>query len=366
MRYLIFVSSLLLLFSCANTQQLGQGKEIKLQAANSSNRILLSDVVTPLQIVQLESSELCQLKNIAKVEALDSCYYVLGGTDNPSVHVFDGTGKFLRKIGKIGHGKGEYVNAHDFALDKQGKRIVILSAPSKVYFYDLNGNYLSSQKLGKAYCWNIASTDKGFVGSTNHLTYTSGDDACLIYYFDKNFNQVRKEIPVLPHQVYMPSFGGSVFQKVKGKDCYVDIYRNAIYQLSVSEDNTVEYSISLPNPMPTDKFESWNEFSKYQRKYDWLQNVYVVGDKAIFIYVQDAHYNVESMYLSGKPITSGCLGMNFPPTFTLNDNTVILCISAYSFIKNKLEDFLPELKGKVKASDNYILVKCRLKEKQGI
>lgn len=362
MKYSIIVTLALSLIGCVNTQQLTEGKEIKLQETGAYKELQFTDVFTPLETVCLDTKDVCQLKSITKVEVYDNCYYILGGTTKSAVFVFDKDGHFIRKIGTQGHGKGEYLNAHDFTIDKENKRIAILSAPSKVYFYSLQGDFLNKKELGKILVWNITSTSTGFIASTNHLTYTSGDNAYLLYFFNKDFDATKKEVPVLPYQIYMPSFGLPVFQRNDGKDYYVDIYNNKIIDLLGSNENKMDYMISLPNPMPTENFKEWKVFSENQRKYDWIQNICLLGDDAVFVYKQGFYINVESVSLSGKVIVHGCYGGNFPKMFSDGKGNAILCISAYSYLKNKMEDLLPGLKGKVKASDNYILVKCKLKK----
>ena len=311
MKYSLLIVLVLSLMGCANTRQLTEGKEIKLQGMETYKELHLTDVFTPFATVCLDSKDICQLKSITKVEVYDDCYYVLGQTTQSAVFVFGKDGRFIRKIGTQGHGKGEYLNAHDFTIDRENKRIAILSAPSKVYFYSLQGDFLNKKEIGMVNVWNITSNSTGFIASTNHLTYTSGDNAYLLYYFDKEFNVTKKEVPVLPYQIYMPSFGLSVFQRNNGKDYYIDIYNDEIIDLSGSNDNKSDYMISLPNPMPTENFKEWKVFSENQRKYDWIQNIFLLGDKAVFVYKQGNYINIASVYLSGKSIVQGCYG-GFP------------------------------------------------------
>lgn len=352
----------LLLTACANIQVVGTGKVLKLHDSERTHYISLSDVFEPLKTIPLDNCNESILKNIRKVEFVDSCYYILGSDTKSCVFVFDGDGRFLRRIGTQGHGKGEYLSAWDFTVDKENGRVVILSAPSQVYIYSTEGTFIESHKLGKAYCWNITDTETGFVCSTKHCTYTSGDNAYLLYFFDKDFHVKEKKISVLPHQIYMPTFVSSVFFSNQGKQYYVDNFLDEVYDLSTIESGEGAYSISLSNPMPTENFKSVPVFSDNQRKYDFLKDVLLLDDKAVFVYIQNAQNCVETMTLSGKPLIHGCFSGNFPKMFTDGNGNALLCVSAYSFLKNNMEVFLPSLHGKVKASDNYILVKCKLKE----
>ena len=352
---------LLIAASCANPQYIEGGKEIVLRDTERTKYVGLADIFEPLQTVCLETKDSCMLQRIEKVEVVDDCYYVLEGRGRPAVLVFDSKGRFVRRIGTQGHGKGEYVNAADFTVDQTNGRVVILSAPSKVYIYDLQGQFIKSKDLGKAYCWSVTSTDDGYVCSTNHRTYTTGDDAFLLFFFDEDFEVKEKKIPVLSHQIYTPLFLSSPFQRNNGKDYFVDNFTNKIYDLAAAEGNS-NYQLCLTNPMPTEHFETVNSFAANQRKYDFLKDVLLLGEDAVFVYIQNAQQSVETASLSGDVIAHGCYGSDFPKMFSDGKGCAILCISAYTYAKDRLDGFVPELKEQRKASDNYIFIRCRLKK----
>ena len=65
------------------------------------------DVFDVVGVVPLETTDECLLGYVSKVEVVDGNYYVLDG-QRKAVFVFDGQGTFLRRIGIVGHGHGEY------------------------------------------------------------------------------------------------------------------------------------------------------------------------------------------------------------------------------------------------------------------
>ena len=90
------------------------------------------DVFEVVGVVPLETKDECLLGYVSKVEVVDGNYYVLDG-QRKAVFVFDGQGTFLRRIGIVGHGHGEYERASDFTVDRDRRRGHSLRLPGGVY-----------------------------------------------------------------------------------------------------------------------------------------------------------------------------------------------------------------------------------------
>ena len=105
------------------------------------------DVFDVVGVVPLETKNECLLGHVSKVEVVDGNYYVLDG-QRKAVFVFDGQGAFLRRIGIMGHGHGEYERASDFTVDRDRRRVVILCGPREVYMYDLQGQFVGKKDVG--------------------------------------------------------------------------------------------------------------------------------------------------------------------------------------------------------------------------
>jgi hypothetical protein len=74
--------------------------------------------------------------------------------------VFDMEGKFIRIIGDIGYGPGEYIRPNDFTIDPLKKEIYILDAHRRVLKYTVDGKYIT-----------IINPDKIF---SNYIQYHNG------------------------------------------------------------------------------------------------------------------------------------------------------------------------------------------------
>ena len=111
----------LLMFSCSQNNTECNVNEITINVSETSNdAALLTDVFEVDDLIQLESSPECIISSIKRIQYFKGCYYILDKSRQKCVLVFDLQGHFIRKIGALGHGKGEYATIEDFAVDEEG------------------------------------------------------------------------------------------------------------------------------------------------------------------------------------------------------------------------------------------------------
>lgn len=261
---------------------------------------LLGDVFETVETIQLESSTESMITHIKRLIPFKEKYFILDNKEQKCILVFDHKGKFIRKIGKVGHGRGEYITVEDFCIDKENERIVILSNNSTVYAYKLDGEFLFKKELDKSILWSIASNSQGFLLSSNHLTYTSGENAFLFYRFDKDFNLIKKSHPVLPKQMYAVSGISANPCTLKDKFVYTDLYRHKVFRFDQEGDIESCYELQFSHQMPYIKFHDTNVFMKEQQKYDYLLDNILFDDKFIFFFVQKGKVHIAASDLSGK------------------------------------------------------------------
>ena len=101
---------------------------------------IAGDVENEWEIIPLETTDECLVAQISKIVFQNGKYYVL---DRQSViHVFDASGKFLRKLDKKGEGPGEYRDIASF--DVIGNDVLISEAyKRRLFIYDSLFNYKS-------------------------------------------------------------------------------------------------------------------------------------------------------------------------------------------------------------------------------
>ncbi|MDF9830325.1 6-bladed beta-propeller [Parabacteroides sp. PF5-6] len=125
-----------------------------LQASN------LFDGVT---FTALETTDSCLIGNIDQIKKRNNCFYVQA--DRRDLLVFDHKGSFVRRIGQIGHGPGEYAILSDFEVDEKN---IYLMGLKKIYVYTLAGDFEHEIPL------TINARSLRFAGE-NILTFVLGE-----------------------------------------------------------------------------------------------------------------------------------------------------------------------------------------------
>lgn len=356
----IDVAILLLVFCLYACKEENKDEKVINLGTITQSEIDNTDVFNIVECIPLDNQEQCLLADVNKVLYFDNEYYVLDNKVRKSVFVFDEKGIFQRKIGVLGHGHGEYPNISDFTIDEEKRNLVILSGPSRIYVYDLEGNFLVSKDLGKSYIWNIISTKDGFIGSTNYLTYTEGDEAFLFFGFDKNFKEDGKWVSVLDKQMYSPTCVSSVLQSQNGKIYYWDSYTNSIFIMNnIVKGIENKIGIRFDNPMPQEYFSTPTDFMENQFRYDFMMEAIVCADKFLIAYVHEARQHIAIINKDGQVEMNGSYTDVFPRLFNGKEGELLYPISA--------EDYLSNWKGKlmtepsVSAGNNYLLVRLKIR-----
>jgi len=100
--------------------------------------------IKEFHIVELELSSECVLSYPQKIDYKDSLILIL---DDNRLLVFNEKGKFLRRIGKRGHGKGEYINLSSYYIDDDKNIVIIEGYKNSLITYTTNGIFLKEDKL---------------------------------------------------------------------------------------------------------------------------------------------------------------------------------------------------------------------------
>jgi hypothetical protein len=126
----------------------------------------------------METKDECLIGRVNEVQVFDGYIYVLDALQAKSLFVFDMTGKFIRKIGRLGNGPGEYSSISDFTIDPLNKEIYILDN-NKLHKYKTDGNFVNStviQVKSQSLMGIQYYADKIFMDVCNH----SEDSDCLL------------------------------------------------------------------------------------------------------------------------------------------------------------------------------------------
>jgi hypothetical protein len=97
----------------------------------------LSTLGSKLEYIPLETDSASLIKSISNTFVTDSFIFV---NDYNRLMLFNRSGKYIRQIGSVGRGPGQYSSVGDFIIDQNNREIYILSS-RVVLVYDFNGRF---------------------------------------------------------------------------------------------------------------------------------------------------------------------------------------------------------------------------------
>ena len=182
---LLFLSVILVSFTSQSNRTIESKEKSKyvILQENGKTKIdalfLYSSVFKGIKTIVLETNESCLIGFIKKIHVFENNIFVLDAVNAKSLYIFDKEGHFVRKIGGIGQGPGDYTRPNDFTIDKAKKTIYILDAAlQRINKYDIaTGNFISAINL-----------DKGVI--SDRIEFMDGKiytDASFQNHSDKNY-----------------------------------------------------------------------------------------------------------------------------------------------------------------------------------
>lgn len=140
------VALFICLFSCRNVadEEIAESKFLDLD--NSETKELTSSF-TNLELIPLETSEEAVIGMPVKVLYHNEKYYVLDRRAF-SVLVFDSEGKYLKKLGALGRGPGEYLNLYDIGFNPYTEDLELMSPRGVLISYnETSDTYITNLQL---------------------------------------------------------------------------------------------------------------------------------------------------------------------------------------------------------------------------
>jgi hypothetical protein len=226
---------LFLLVSCtSNTNNESRIKDtivLNIDKILSNNKLLYSNFFNSCKIVPLETNDSCLIGQIDEIHISNNELFILDSRSAKGLFVFNQRGEFIRKIGKLGRGPGEYRNPSTFKLNEKGKEIYILDRNyQEIYRYSYTGRY-----LGKIKVPGNGAADF-IVNSQNQIYISSvmgrGNNSYLLRELNIEGQELEKWFP-------MPEYGkGWSFNLARAAFCqtsqdikYSEPYLDTIYSI---------------------------------------------------------------------------------------------------------------------------------------
>ena len=137
-----------LIVSCSEKKH-GELLEIPVDLGQfTASQLLLSEITEKITSIELELTDESLLKPqrgyLVRIIINDDLVIV---AQTEKIFVFDRNGKFIRSIGSIGQGPGEYVRIRNIAFDESNKCLFLSASPYKIICFDLNGNLVKESSM---------------------------------------------------------------------------------------------------------------------------------------------------------------------------------------------------------------------------
>ena len=133
--FFIFCISLLL-GACSHVATESRVQPVSFEVGSS----MIADTffLDSLSLFMPETNEEALINNIDRVYESNGRYFILEKRMK-QVLCYTLSGKHLFTIRAVGNGKGEYVDLFDIAIDVAENKLLLLTYPSQILYYDLEG-----------------------------------------------------------------------------------------------------------------------------------------------------------------------------------------------------------------------------------
>jgi hypothetical protein len=123
---------------------------IDLDSIKTVDSIKMSSIFGKARAIILEETDYSLIGGISKFQVFDNYVFVLDRNGAKKLFVFDKkNGKYLRQIGSLGQGPGEYIEIRDFCLDVANREVYIYDpGKHRLHKYNMdNGKYVESVNM---------------------------------------------------------------------------------------------------------------------------------------------------------------------------------------------------------------------------
>lgn len=135
---LLLVFFFILFFSCSPAINKKESLSVLNPMDCSSEIMEFSDIIDTVKYIQLDDSiTLAGLGNVYVTEN-----FILG-TSRDGILMYDLTGHFLRRIGRIGDGPEDYLRYYKMTVDKQNEVVYVFLEPDILLSYSFTGDFLN-------------------------------------------------------------------------------------------------------------------------------------------------------------------------------------------------------------------------------
>ncbi|MBQ8805479.1 MAG: 6-bladed beta-propeller [Bacteroidaceae bacterium] len=354
---------IVLCISCFHDSEEKCGKDNLLSVNITEKPIMLSDLYDNAEFVPFENGEKCMLSRVKKTIVKNGCVILLDKDPYATIKVFSTNGEYIRNIGQLGHGKGEYVDIDDFTMNNNGDSIFVL-CNNRILVYDNKGTFLFSKDFDiKGVIRRIESCNGGYVC----LTEYKGNDY-LLHFLDYDFNIKKNIISSGGRIIKEPSEVINPIQ-VNGKDVwYYNCFNSTFYVVDTDNDYAIKkYRINTDKAYKIEQFDNY----VYTNDYDAISNFCVI-DSMVFGTMHTSqsgslpfYWNLNCNEIVVKSPEGWIPNVNAVNTnlyCSIIEQDVFIGLSKQMIYMRKIQNNYQDVSGYINEKNNFILVKLNPKK----
>lgn len=386
---LLAISSLLMVGCTISEYQVEGVVDIDISKLTKVESWQFDDLYDNVSIVALETSEESLFADILQTLSTDSDIFVRAAyssdSNDAAVWQFDRNGKFVRQLGSIGEGPGEY-NAISNIVLRNDTLFAFDGYNANVHLYNVrSGEFLYSSSVDEFEPLQSANTILTIPGSSNFLfssdvffgdqTYGIAECNPLTSYFKEILPQKFKVSTWTSYQFGYPSLA----EYDKEKALAMLPLNDTIYSVSYADGMVTSFAVlnmevSLPEFAPDEEYETALQQAKEKKYINGLRGIYASEDYLILNRVSGSIvWNLKEQ--TGRYTLNGWkqsddIGFPFFPINIVesqSDNTFVCAYNAEDFIqysKSRIDKSvikMPTTINHINDESNGVLVIYKLK-----
>ena len=252
--FLFHLALVILVATSCGGDTSSDAKEFKLEKTDYKDWAKLLNVES---VVQLQENDSCPMSHAQKCIFTDNCI-VFCDYKAKKIYTFSYDGKYLRKIGRMGHSASEYIRICDVCMNEDNSQVMVLDDRGIVCYDINNGNFVERKKFLSSAPQNYMSFIS--LGKSDFLCYTNnGNDNSIVLDSPKGITGLRKSKRYHFGVDFFYNYDGNIRVISDFGDFYIDNYEDGKLKMLYKIDLGSE---ALPDdilPKTSEEFDAvWN------------------------------------------------------------------------------------------------------------
>lgn len=292
MKCFLYILCFILFISCKNGQLEDSIYNVEILTFKETAGVLEDTTFfKSMFMVPLEINNSALIARINRIYMANDTLFILD-TNYRSITIFNKEGKYINSIQNLGVGPKEYVDLGDICLDSKNKELLVLcTRPSKLQFYNYQGEFLREKGLGDKY-----------------YSYVAADGQYIYLQDDTNVNKSNKEVDIYDQHLNFISGTLDHGEVFKNKDFHTvnhfghgnTMTQNSFIYIAREFDNIIyearegkvypKYQLDfkehrLPKELLNSKMKPFDflDFCKKKQYVISLKEIVEVGGKILFV-----------------------------------------------------------------------------------